>query len=89
MLADTQEVVVVTEESKHVLEVQDSSGDTKIMWDPEVEDEVEAAKETFHKMLGKGYQAYSVKRNGQKDKLITEFDRDEAKIIMTPRMVGG
>ena len=36
------------------------TGDTKVIWDPENKDEVDAAKAQFKTLKGKGFQAYSV-----------------------------
>ena len=67
----------------------DETGDTKLMWDPENEDEVEAAEQQFNKLIKKGFKAFSVKKDGEKGKEIKTFDSDAGKIIMTPGLVGG
>jgi hypothetical protein len=64
-------------------------GDTKLIWDPEKEDEVEAAEEMFDKLIDKGYKAFSVKKDGATGKEIKKFDADAGKIIMVPKLVGG
>lgn len=69
--------------------VQFRAGDTKLIWDAEVGEEVDNARETFNRLKKKGYAAYSVKKGGEKGELLTEFDAKAEKIIMTPRMVGG
>ena len=65
------------------------TGDTKMVWDPENEDEVEAAKDQFNKLRKKGFTAYSVKKGGDKNKAIDKFDADSGMIIMVPQIVGG
>jgi hypothetical protein len=69
--------------------VLDETGDTRLMWDPRIKDEVDASKAMFEKMKKKGYLAYTVKKNGDPGEVIHEFDSKAGKIIMTPQMVGG
>jgi hypothetical protein len=69
--------------------VLDHTGDTRMMWDPDVKDEVDAAKATFDKMKKKGYLAYTVKKDGEPGEVVQAFDPKAGKIIMTPQLVGG
>ena len=64
-------------------------GDTKMVWDADKEDEVEAAENTFNDLQEKGYYAYKVKKGGDKGKVIRKFDPDAEKIIMALPMRGG
>lgn len=64
-------------------------GDTKLMWDPANEPEVENARRTFDDLRGKGYLAFAVKTKGAKGEQIRAFDPDASKIIMAPPMAGG
>lgn len=64
-------------------------GDTKVIWDPENRDEVDAAEEQFNTLIEKGFKAFSVSKNGRKGKEIFDFDPDAGKIIMVPTIVGG
>ena len=64
-------------------------GDTKLIWDPDNEDEVCAARDTFDSLKKKGFLAYKVKKTGKQGKIITKFDRAAEKIIMAPQMRGG
>jgi hypothetical protein len=74
----------------HEIAIMDSSGDTKLIWDAENEDETLAARETFNKLKKKGFNAYSVGKKGQRvGDPLDEFDPDEEKIIMVPAMQGG
>ena len=77
------------EERMGTLRVMDQRGDTKIIWDPTKQDEVDVAKETFTKLKKKGYVAYGVKKGGEKGEIVQEFDPQAEKIILAPRMVGG
>lgn len=69
--------------------VMDHTGDTKLIWNPNNTDETEAARELFNKLKKKKYLAYTVKANGDKGEVITEFDPSAEKIIMAPPVVGG
>jgi hypothetical protein len=70
--------------------VLDHTGDTKITWDADSKDEVDAARATFDKLKKKGYLAYRVVgRDETKGEVIREFDPDAERIILSPPMVGG
>jgi hypothetical protein len=71
------------------LAIMNATGDTKIIWDSENEDEVAVARRTFTELRGKGYAAYAVKKNGDKGEVIREFDPEAERIILAPAMVGG
>lgn len=66
-----------------------SKGDTKLIWDPENDQEVKAAKGHFQKLLDKGFRAFSVKKDGEKGKQIKKFSSDMEMIIMVPAITGG
>jgi hypothetical protein len=71
------------------LAIMDTTGDTKIIWNADNEDEVDNARETFDRLKSKNYIAYSVGRAGRKDEVIRKFDPDAEKLIMVPPVVGG
>jgi len=71
------------------LRVMGAEGDTRIMWNPENDAEVANAKRTFDDLKKKGYNAYAVKKKGDKGEVVTAFDKDAAKLILAPRMAGG
>lgn len=73
----------------NTLHVLDSTGDTRTIWNPENQDEVDAAKATFTRLKGKGYLAYTVDESGQRGEVIREFDPSAGRIIMAPQLVGG
>jgi len=64
-------------------------GDTKVIWDPENEDEVEAAEEQFDNLIEKGFKAFKVKKDGDKSTQIKKFNPSLGKIILVPALVGG
>jgi hypothetical protein len=67
----------------------DGSGDSRIQWDPAKADEVDAAKAQFDSLTKKGYNAYAMRRNGDKGEQVREFDPEAAKIILAPPIRGG
>jgi hypothetical protein len=72
-----------------VLHVMDRSGDTKVMWSADNPVEVEAAQATFKRLKKQGYLAYTVRDDGEKGEVISEFDKRAGRIIMAPQLVGG
>jgi monomeric isocitrate dehydrogenase len=84
-----EEASRVEEEGSHVMAVLDKTGDTRIIWDPDVPEEVASAQRTFDELKKKGYSAFSVNRKGDKDKVVRTFDKDAEKLILAPALVGG
>lgn len=76
-------------EGKGMLAILDETGDTKVVWDPNKDEEVAAARTTFDSLKAKGYSAYKVDRNGEKGEVMRNFDATAAKVILAPRTVGG
>lgn len=73
----------------HELAVMDRTGDTKTVWDPGNEAEVENAKKQFNDLRKKGFAIYSVDKAGDKNVIIHTFDPNAAKMIAVPPVVGG
>lgn len=71
------------------MRVMGREGDVRIMWDPNRPDEVEHARRTFVDMRAKGYNAYSVRNEGQQGEVVREFDPQAARIILAMPMRGG
>jgi len=71
------------------LRILGTTGDTKVIWDSENEDEVAAAEEQFDTLIEKGFLAFTVKGSGEKGKQIKKFDPDAGKVILTPAVKGG
>lgn len=79
----------VVEARKGEMSILGPDGDTKLIWDPNNADEVEAARATFDSLRAKGYLAYAVERGGGKGEVLTEFDPNQEKIILAPAVRGG
>lgn len=66
------------------------AGDTKVIWDPKNDDEVEAAEAQFDILIGKGFKAFKVDKKGEKTGgAIKKFDSKASKLIMVPTVAGG
>lgn len=65
------------------------AGDTKVIWDPDNDDEVDAAEAQFDSLIDKGFKAFKVKKDGDKGTQIKKFKPDLGKIIMVPALVAG
>jgi len=66
------------------------SGDTKVIWDPENDDEVDAAEAQFDVLIDKGFKAYKVDKKGDKTgAAIKKFKPSLSKLIMVPALAGG
>lgn len=64
-------------------------GDTKVIWDADRPEEVEAARAQFDTLTAKGYAAFRVTERGRKGEQIRQFDAAAEKIILAPQLVGG
>jgi len=72
------------------LAIMDTSGDTKVIWDPNNADEVAAAKAQFDSLRGKGFSAFLVTgAKGEQGEQIREFDPKAGRIILIPALQGG
>ena len=64
-----------------------SEGDTKHIWNPKNEIEVEAARILFEKLKAEGYKAYRLNRLQRRGKELTEFSeaRTGRAVFVAPR----
>ena len=79
------------ERTTNSLHITDETGDTRIMWDPAIADEVATAKAAFDAAKKKGMLAYSVdpESGGRTGEVIREFNETAGKIIMVRQTRGG
>jgi len=73
----------------HEMRTLGTSGDTKLVWDSEQEDEVENARRTFDNLKAKGFAAFAVGAKGAKAEQVRAFDPNAEKLIMVPAVAGG
>lgn len=74
---------------KTTLMVMDSSGDTRIEFEPAEVDAkaTKEAKELFDRLTAGGARAFQI---GEKsDKIITNFNDVQGEVVIVPRIVGG
>jgi hypothetical protein len=71
------------------LMVLDRTGDTRLQWDQESQDQVAAARKRFDELKAKGYASFKVNKNGNQGEQIDKFDPTEERIVLLPQMVGG
>lgn len=64
-------------------------GDTRLTWDSDNREEVDAHKATFDKLIAKGFTAFSVRKDGDKGKKLTEWDPSIEAMILVPPIKGG
>lgn len=72
-----------------VLEVLNSSGDLKIMWDRNNPGEVTAAKAAFDQAIAAKSAVFAVKVKGDKGDKVKEFNPDLERLLVVPQLVGG
>lgn len=71
------------------LRVMGGEGDTRLTWDPNQPAEVEHVRRMFEDMRAKGYNAYSVREQGEQGEVVTTFDPAAARLILAMPMRGG
>lgn len=69
--------------------VMSSKGDTKVIWDPNNQDEVAAARVQFETLRSKGFLAFKTTDDGEKGEQIRAFEPGARRIILTPPLRGG
>jgi hypothetical protein len=90
-LADAiAEAMKPSTDGKHWMAIMDETGDTKIMWSRDNEDEIAVARRTFDDMKKKGYTAFRVTgKDGVAGEQMREFDPGAERIIFTKPQAGG
>lgn len=90
-MSDTMEVTEAIE-SRYtgIMAEMNDSGDTKILWDKNNQDEVDNARSQFEKLTKeKGFAAFAVKKNGDQGERVRVFDPEAERIILVPQLRGG
>lgn len=78
-------------EGKSALAVLNHTGDTKVIWSRDNEDEVAVARDSFNKLKAKGFAVFKVDKKGDKEpeQYRGEFDPNIERLIMVPPLRGG
>ncbi len=86
-----EEIVVLAKKvtKKHEMKILNQKGDERIVWDKDDGIEAKQAKERFNQLLKDGWKAYSVDRDGKRNRKIVEFDVDAEEILMVPKTAKG
>lgn len=85
-----EEVLIkATKLNLQVIKILTENGDDRITWDKDNGRQAKEAKSKFLEFIKKGYKAYSVDIEGQKNRPIEEFDVDAEEILMIPPTVKG
>lgn len=72
------------------LHITDPTGDTRLMWDPRIKDEVDTARAAFDAAKKKGMVGYLVDPDdGSKGEVVNEFPKKAGKLIMVKQLQGG
>ncbi len=67
-----------------------ANGHTNLVWDRTKEEEVEGARDMFSAIKNEGYMAYKLEgQDGRKGEVISEFDPNAERIVLTPPLQGG
>jgi hypothetical protein len=77
------------EDQVGTMAVLDKTGDERLEWDPENEEEVAGARKRFADLKAQGYRAYRVAVAERRGDPIDEFDPAAERILMAPAMQGG
>ena len=69
--------------------IMDRSGDTRHTFDPSDPDSVVRADERFQALIGKGFRAVALGRDGNSGELIRRFDPNLEETLFIPPLKGG
>jgi len=69
--------------------VMDGSGDTRHEFDTSDLESVANAEERFQALIGKGFRAVALGRNGDPGELIGKFDPNIEETLFIPQLKGG
>lgn len=74
----------------HLMETMGPEGDTKTIWDPSNQDEVDNARRTYENLVDKGYRPfYAIGKNGAQGEPMDKFDPEAGRLILIPPLQGG
>lgn len=71
------------------INIMDASGHSKFKWDPQDQEQVKAARETFDAWKAKGYRVFRAEKGGELGARLETFDPTAKKMIVVPQLVGG
>jgi hypothetical protein len=71
------------------MDVLDNTGHTRTTWDSDNPVEVDAARKQFTNLVGAGYKAFKVKKDGTEGEQMKTFDPDAEAMILMKALTGG
>lgn len=71
------------------IEVCSQHGHIGATWNADNAAEVENARAIYDRLIGKGFRAFSVKRDGTQDQPMKAFDPQAEKMLFTSAIAGG
>lgn len=71
------------------MSILDSTGDTRVEWNPNNAAEVEIARKSFDQAKKKKMLIYKTRADGSRGELLRNFDPQAERIVCTPQTVGG
>ena len=72
------------------LHLMDRTGDVRVAWNADKEEEVTIARDAFRVARAKGCLAYKVRGDDwRKGEQLHDFDPAAERIVMTPALIGG
>lgn len=71
-----------------VLRVLNHTGDVETKWSEDNPRALEKARTTFEEMIGKGYLAFDIDKQGNGEQ-IRKFKPEATEVILTPQLRGG
>jgi hypothetical protein len=75
---------------KKVLKVMDSSGDSSVAFDSDVQDAAQSeARVFFDKLMAKGAAVFAIGQDGKGDQRARDFNELAAENVVVPRISGG
>lgn len=69
--------------------IMDRTGDTRHAFDPTDADDVALALDRFRDLIGKGYRAVALGKDGQPGTLLRDFDPTAQETLFIPQLEGG
>lgn len=72
----------------NTMSIMNDEGDTKVSWDPDNAESVEAATLAFNRYRSAGYQAFAM-TSGTQGEQMDAFDPGVSEVLFIPQMQGG
>lgn len=70
--------------------IEPQGGDTRVVWDPTNETEVEVAKSVFRQLRAEGFQAFAIDPvDGGAAERLDEWDPEAKRMVMVAPLMGG